>query len=50
MGFSKNRAKKTPKWDGENNGLNRKPYESMDDLGGCFPLFSETAICHMDPP
>ena len=26
--------------DGENHG---KPYEQMDDLGGCFPLFSE---CH----
>ena len=34
--------------DGENNG---KPYEQMDDLGGFYPLFSETSmyvISHLD--
>ena len=30
--------------DGENHG---KPYEQMDDLGGCFPLFSEKTRIHI---
>ena len=39
MGVSKNMG--YPKKDGENNG---KPYFLMDDLGGFYPLFSETSI------
>ena len=39
MDGSKNRGV-SPKMDGENHG---KPYEQMDDLGGVFPLFSETS-------
>ena len=43
MGVSKNRGK-TPKMDGENNG---KPYEQMDDLGGCTHIFGSTPILWM---
>ena len=42
MDVSKNRRRKHPKMDGENNGS--KPYEQMGWFGGFPPIFGNTQI------